>query len=407
MFYHQEYPVTCNRADVRPAFILLCVLFALSLVFAGQVPMFLGSNLGCWGMNGDGTLNESFVQSTTQRTLAKGVIGCMRFPCRDAADNGLGSTTITNASILDLVNKIIATGAQPLAILPSMNDARDVELVNYLQGKVTYYEFGNEDNWFAGWNGHTYATHWKSAIPKIRAAVQGIKIGGPTVSHVDANAASSNSKYLLDFLSDIAGQPALYPDFISFHIYNAHGENETSDWIMNNVAEWNNRVEWVRQQVIAKLGVDLPLACTEWNWDAAPESHGDNRDMDAQFMHDYTWAVLDVWKNHNVFMSCEYGYGSSMGGGHLTMMDWAGTIKPQYTAFKDYVTSGRAGTVPTQVAIPQMVPRQGAPAASQVYVRTIDIRGRAINKSPAAKGIYFVQSRCGKSVQTQKLIVGY
>ena len=40
----------------------------------------LGSNLGCWGVNGDGSINEPFMTSTGQQNAAKAVIGMMRFP---------------------------------------------------------------------------------------------------------------------------------------------------------------------------------------------------------------------------------------------------------------------------------------------------------------------------------------
>jgi len=280
-----------------------------------------GTNLGAWGLQKDGTLREDFVSNPAQRELARGVIGCVRFPVRQLPDDVL----------LDLVDKIHSIGAAPLVILSSSDTARAVHVASLLKGKITYVEFGNEDNFFRKWSGGHYAEQWKEAVPKIRAANPGLKIGGPVVSHVGTN----GSKFVSDFLAALAGAKTLYPDFVSFHLYSAHGEAMSSEKILRQAAAWGARADWVRAETRRQLGVDLPLAVTEWNWDAVPEKHQDDRDQDAAFMRAFTRTVLDQWRTHGVFLSCQYGYGSGMGGGHLAMVRGS-TSKPQFEAFKSY-----------------------------------------------------------------------
>jgi hypothetical protein len=295
------------------------------IISAYSASPLMGTNLGAWGMN-NGTLNEPFVNDNRQQEWAQGVIGSIRFPARE----------LPNEALIDMVDAVNSVDAVPLAILPSNNDDRAVHLVNLYGDKVTYYEFGNEDNWFRSWTGEYYASRWKEGVPKIRQAAPDIIIGGPVVSHIGPD----GSSFVSDFLDGIAGQEELYPDYISFHLYSAHGEDKSSQAILEDVATWGARVDWLREEVRTKLGVDLPIAVTEWNWDAAPEHHDDNRDRDSDFMNEFTFAALDQWKDHGVFMSHQYGYGAGMGGNHLTMVDW-NDRKPQYYAFQQYVDEGR------------------------------------------------------------------
>jgi hypothetical protein len=220
---------------------------------------------------------------------------------------------------------------EPLAILPT-DPERAKHLVELFGSRVTYYEFGNENNYFNGWSGETYANAWKAALPGIRQANPNAKVGGPVVSHIS----SSGSAYISDFLDNVKGQPDVYPDFISFHLYAEYGEDESNSSILTDVATWGARVDWIRNTTISKLGKNLPIACTEWNWDAVPENTGDDRDKDAQFMHDFSFAVLNQWQSHGVFLSAQYGYGAGMGGDHLTMVSSSGSPKPQFTAFREY-----------------------------------------------------------------------
>src|ERR1035437_550827 len=131
-----------------------------------------GSNLGCWGINSNGTINDAFMGSSGIRSKASAVIGVMRFPCRQFTSNQLQTiaSTITNAGLV------------PLAILTSQNQTNALAQIYALKGIVTYYEYGNEDNYSHGWSGATYASHWSNDIPVLKAAAPNAKFGGPVGS---------------------------------------------------------------------------------------------------------------------------------------------------------------------------------------------------------------------------------
>jgi hypothetical protein len=350
-----------------------------STVSTSSPMLLMGSNLGVWGMS-NGVVNENFVnpyalstdtndlKEYSQPQLAKGVLGVLRFPTRETG-------VITDAGLQQVQDTIINAGAQPLITLESDNTEHDrmVTLVSTIFSKTTFFEFGNEDNYFShdvdteyktGWTGAIYGTRWKQLVPRLRQARSDLKIGGPVVSHLgnpgDVN--QPDNKYLLDFFNSIKGQTSVYPDYITYHLYNEHGESTdlTLAQLLDDVSsstnpnDWGDRIDWVRNIAKQTLCYDtvtnqtdlcqnnIPMALTEWNWDAIPENNGgrvDNRDLDSTFIKTYSYAVLDMLRSHNVFMSAQYGYGADMGGNRLTMLSpWSGPeIKPQYYAFKDYV----------------------------------------------------------------------
>jgi hypothetical protein len=365
-----------------------------------------GSNLGVWGMNSDGTVNENFVnpfaKSTdpndptkeyTQAQLSTGVIGLLRFPAREAGK-------ITDQGLKQVQDAIVAARVAPLVVLPADNTEQDrvTHLVKDIFTTTSLFEYGNEDNYFghpndtqntSGWSGTTYGQHWIAGVAKIRAARSNIQIGGPVVSHIaePGDLTKSDNRYLSDFLDTIRGQTNLYPDFISFHLYNEHGEatDLTTAQILSDVSDpanpndWGDKIDWVRSFTKQKLCFDtvtnatplcqngVPVALTEWNWDASPENNAgrvDSRDLDTNFMNQYTSKVLTTLQSKNVYIAAQYGYGSDMGGNHLTMLSpWtAPEIKPQYYAFKNFVTNSTpppsVSPTPSRTPTPQPTPTQ-------------------------------------------------
>src|ERR1035437_1483539 len=307
------------------------LVFAAASVWADN-SFLQGSNLGCWGINSNGTINDAFMGSSSIRAKASAVIGVMRFPCRSFTSNQLQSIagTITNAGLVPLaiLNDQDATTATALAQL------------NALKGMVTYFEIGNEDNYAHGWSGTAYATNWANFIPALRAAAPGAKFGGPVGS--DFN--STGSQYLRDFLNGIKGSPDLTPDFISMHYYSAHGEIPawTSAQIMADMTnQMTPGVFRMQSDISSIMGSAVPLAITEWNYDAVPERNTNTLDMDSTFMNAYTFAVLDLFNPGGVWMACQYDFAAGAGGGHLDMVSTSGSIKPQYVAFTNW--QGQSG----------------------------------------------------------------
>jgi hypothetical protein len=73
---------------------------------------------------------------------------------------------------------------------------------------------------------------------------------------------------------------------------------------------------------------------SEWNWHAVPENYEDNRDMDGEFMREFTRNVIDEMREADVYMAHQYCYGSGCGDGHLDMISGSNP-KPQYQVFSE------------------------------------------------------------------------
>jgi hypothetical protein len=213
-------------------FALLIAVYVPGRVYAGE-NFLLGSNLGVWGVNGDGTINDSFMNNSSIRTKAGAVLGVMRFPCRD----------FNSTQLQSIANAIKNAGMEPLAILTAKDQNKALTQINALKNIVTYYEFGNENNYFDGWSGSTYASHWSSDVPVLRAAAPGAKIGGPVVSHFDAN----GSTYIRDFLNAVDQNSSLWPDFISAHVYAEHGEDTSDQAVLDKVSsQWGPGIDRIK-----------------------------------------------------------------------------------------------------------------------------------------------------------------
>lgn len=285
-------------------------------------PFLLGSNLGVWGTNANGTINDPFMNNATVRSRANGVISMMRFPCRSFASNQLQSiaTTIRNA------------GLEPLAIVTAKDQTTALSQVNALKDIATWFEFGNENNYADGWSGATYAARWSNDIPVLRAAAPGAKFGGPAGSDYTA----SGSTYLRDFLNGIMANRNLAPDFISMHYYSAHGEIPawSASRILSDVdSDMLPGLDRLKSDIASIIGFPINLAITEWNYDAVPENNTNTLDADSAFMDSYTFKVLDGFKSRGLWAACQYDFAAGAGGGHLDLVTTSGSAKLQYHAF--------------------------------------------------------------------------
>ena len=287
-------------------------------------PFLLGSNLGVWGTNSDGTINDPFMNNPGIRSKAGAVLNFIRFPCRSFTSNQLQSIASTIAN----------TGLVPLAILDDQDPTTATALaqVNALKGVVTYFELGNEDNYFHGWSGRTYGTNWANFVPTLKAAAPNARFIGPVGSDFD----HTGSQFLRDFLTCVKTNPAPVPDFISMHYYSAHGEKPpwTSSKIMTDVnSEMLPGIVKMNSDIASILGGPISLAITEWNYDACPECNTNTLDTDGAFMTNYTGAVLDIFNTNGVWAACQYDFAAGAGGGHLDMVTTSGSAKPQYNEF--------------------------------------------------------------------------
>ena len=100
----------------------------------------------------------------------------------------------------------------------------------------------------------TYASHWKSDVPAIRAAFPGIKIGGPVGSHFD----TTGSTYLRDFMTNIMGA-GCDPDFISMHVYAEHGEDTSDQAVIDKTHSWGTGIDQMKRGYAVHHGHDLPV----------------------------------------------------------------------------------------------------------------------------------------------------
>jgi hypothetical protein len=308
--------------------LLLIILFVIA-VFRENSPengecvsdnsqlFLLGSNLGAWDNDWYWKVNEPLVKNSKQRELAKGVIGSFRFSCRDLSDEAL----------LEILEKIEETGAEPFVVLPADDDQRAQKVVELFGDRVDYYEYGNEVGWWIGMAPEEHAERMCEAIPKLKEINPNAKIGGNAQG-------DSDPVYMRRFLIHMKNTcPDITPDFVSFHKYWAY-TSESSQDILNRVEAFDQEIEALRDVNIEVHGQDLPIIISEWNWHAVPENYEDNRDMDGEFMREFTRNVIDEMREADVYMAHQYCYGSGCGDGHLDMISGSNP-KPQYQVFSE------------------------------------------------------------------------
>lgn len=284
----------------------------------------LGSNLGVWGEDDYWIVNEPYIKSEVQRHLSKGVIGSFRWGIRDISDEGL-------LLILDTVKE---NGALPLIILNPNNDDRAIQVVQLYGDRVTYYEYGNEVDWFFDMQPEEHADRMCAAIPKLKKINPNIKIGGPAQGGTDVAFMERWANRMRQTCPDV------YPDFISYHKYFAYSP-DTEEQILNKIPAFGDEIEMIRTSMNNIFDRDLPYIVSEWNYHAAPELYAGTMGWNETFMREFTNGVLDELISHDVFMAHQYSYGCGGGDHKLDMVNWysdTGIVnqpKPQYWVFRE------------------------------------------------------------------------
>ena len=321
----------------RGGHVILVILFLL-LIFLSiprskeQKLWALGSNLGTWGVKEPGEIDEPFVLNPVQRQLAKGVIGTLRInpSCEtEECENSL----IPDDMLLDLLDKIEEVDAEPFCVL-SLTDWEAKHIVELFKGRVEYYEFGNEPSLWLQWSAQEYTEAWNKIVPSLKEIDSNIKIGGP--AYYSHGCYDEGKEYIRIFLQ----QADPKPDFVSWHMYFG-GEDTTSQEILDKAYQTSECIDDVENNVIIPtLGYSLPIIITEWNWNPNPDLQGDYRDLDKQFISDFTSIMIEEFKNNGyLLMAHQFCYGAHCANGHLAMIEgkWPySDPKPQYDVFLHY-----------------------------------------------------------------------
>jgi hypothetical protein len=329
-----------KKSKKRSTYIILIILFivVISLLIRKQGNKeklwILGSNLGTWGVKWTGEIDEPFVINPVQRQLAKGVIGSLRFNTNCEGEkcvNGL----IPDHLLLDLLDKIEEVNAEPLVILPDISNSSSCQhIVNLFKGRVKYYEFGNEPSIWLKWSSQEYTEAWNKVVPSLKKIDPSIKVGGP--AYYSHGCYNDGKEYITTFLQ----QANPKPDFVSWHMYFG-GVNTTNEEILNEASQTSECIDAVENNVIIPtLDHSLSIIITEWNWNPNPDLQGDSRDLDTQFITNFTSTMIEQFKNNNyLLMAQQFCYGSHCADGHLAMLggEWPySETKPQYDVFLYY-----------------------------------------------------------------------
>ncbi len=319
---------------------ILIILFLLLVFLSIPRPvtekklLVLGSNLGTWGVKESGEIDEPFATNPVQRQLARGVIGSFRIS-PTCETEGCTSDLIPDELLLDLLDKIEEVDAEPLVVLPDISNPSSCQhIVNLFKGRVRYYEFGNEPSLWLQWSAQEYAEAWNKVVPSLKQIDPNIEVGGP--AYYSHGCYDSGKSYIRTFLQKANPKP----DFVSWHMY--FGGVDTSDQeILDKAYQTSECLDDVENNVIiTTLGYSLPIVITEWNWNPNPDLQGDYRDLDEEFISDFSSIMIEEFKNNNhLLMAHQFCYGSHCANGHLAMIggDWPySDTKPQYDVFLHY-----------------------------------------------------------------------
>lgn len=166
-----------------------------------------------------------------------------------------------------------------------------VNLLNYANVEndynIKYWYVGNEPNLFDDYTVEDHAEQWRAIAEALKAADPTITLIGPDVSQwngtpqVDPQDPNGND-WLRAFLRDNGD----LVDVVSVHRYpfprNQADPRTSIEDLRNNVPEWSNTLENLRQVILEETGRDdIPVAMTEasshWSantqGEATPDSH--------------------------------------------------------------------------------------------------------------------------------------
>ena len=281
-------------------------------------PLLFGTNLGLFD-NKDQVINST----TTQTLLQQIHTQIIRMPVRHS---------LSNATEIQAAQDIKNIGAIPLVVLHGAStptaladDSIIIQDMNTIFGKnIVYYEFGNEEDYFAGIDATTYTNVWNKTVPQLKK----LALNGHFIGPVNYQYTRS---YLTTFLQN--AQPR--PDEISWHEYTC-SKKEQSDVCLAKIDHWTTHIANARDAMQTTIGTTLPIMITEWNYapDLQVENTGlvpaDGKHENAAFMTTWTTKALQTLAANRVFASMQYSCTNTP----IPLVDKNNTITAQGAIFK-------------------------------------------------------------------------
>lgn len=238
------------------------------------------------------------------------------------------------SDINNRIQVVVASGSQPLCVLPDwQNAAYNQQVVTALGSKCNIYEFGNEpDSNMSG-----YIQAWNTQIPQLRKINPNAKFIGP---------AAANHNNVQVFVNAVKTS-GVSPDAVSFHRYPCSGMSSASTCLSKVPSDLTGVITLVRGWTTSALGANIPIGITEWNYDSAnpAASWGQN----AQFIDQFTTLAINSMIQNHMDFSNQFDLANGAGGGTLDMFDVTrnnGQPKQQYTTMKNLIAQYMSGATP-------------------------------------------------------------
>ena len=281
-------------------------------------PLLFGTNLGLFD-NKDQVINSTETQTLLQQIHTQ----IIRMPVRHS---------LSNATEIQAAQDIKNMGAIPLVVLHGAStptsladDSIIIHDMNTIFGKsIVYYEFGNEEDYFAGIDATTYTNAWNKTVPQLKK----LALNGHFIGPVNYQYTRS---YLITFLQN--AQPR--PDEISWHEYTCSKKDPAASCLAN-IDHWTTHIANARDAMQTIIGTVLPIMITEWNFapDLQIENTGkvlaDGKNENTTFMAAWTTKALQTLAANRIFASMQYSCTNTA----IPLVDGNNTITTQGTTFK-------------------------------------------------------------------------
>ena len=286
----------------------------------GQVNTSGGVSNLLFGTNIANYALQSFTPAEQAKLKQIGVT-VLRVPLTDVSGN-----TFTDAQLTGLVNGCRASGALMLGILTRKNLAYDQHCVQFLGSNCNLYEFSNEPDLAPGVTPAQYTALWNQAIPTLRKINPKAAFIGPVLGVV----ANFNS-WMVPFLKGAQAAGNL-PDAVSFHDYPCTGD-PTQAVCSTKTGNIGNVALKLNALIKATVGIDIPIAVTEWNVDASANLIAYAKDP--AFVTPWAIAALEGMAAAGVVLATQFETNGS------ACCGWLGAA-PLQTEIQKY----KAGAVP-------------------------------------------------------------
>jgi hypothetical protein len=304
-----------------------------------------GSEIGSWQVDTnqyDG--HPAYADTACRKLVQDAGISVVRWLTWDKFDYLGGDMPPQQFS--RVIDGIIQLNAVPFIKLPpgipeQCGGAPDVEwqraIIREAGSRVVLYEFTNEANWMCDWDAAHYTAEWVRVVPGLKkyARSLGLEIymGGPSW-------AWPNDEAMQTFIQGThaaytaTGDSDVVPDFLSFHAYASNDLAHTNREIIEQASDYGQFVDKVRATARRVYGFDVPVAVTEWNYTVMG---GDKRVTDREFMREFTRAMLQMFRDHNVWLANQYAIASHPVQDDIhDMISFDCEPQPMYHAFREF-----------------------------------------------------------------------